>query len=94
MRSSKIREYLLFKTAVDIIQPRTKRTPITERNLGCKNPSKTKISPDPNNVPTRTTVPLKKGLIKDRYEAGKRPIKTDLAGLFMVVLKTFVDNRA
>ena len=52
------------------------------------------IIPDPTNVPILTTVPRKKGLIKDRYSAGKSPIKTPLAGLLMVFLKILVVNCA
>jgi hypothetical protein len=65
-----------------------------ERYLGEKSPSEAIIMPDPNNIPIRTTVPLRKGLIIARYSNGNRPIKTALAGLFMVVLKTLVDTLA
>ncbi len=76
------------------IHPPTKIMATMERYLGEKSPSETIIMPAPTNTPIRTTVPLKKGLIIARYSSGNSPIRTALAGLFMVVLKTFVDTLA
>ena len=49
------------------------------------------IKPEPVRIPIRTTVPLKNGIITVRLDLGNKPIKTALAGLFIVVLRTFVD---
>ncbi len=94
IRSNKIREYDLFKTNVVAIQPPTKTRAIRERYRGWNIPAKAMIIPDPTKVPTLTTVPRKKGLIRARYSAGKSPIRTPLAGLLMVFLKILVNDCA
>ena len=58
---------------------------------GGKRPSETMIIPDPSNMPTRTTVPLKNGRMTARYDTGKRPMRMARAGLFMVVLNMLVE---